>query len=76
MVKPKFSPRIALKSNSKAKAVVSRKTYDEKQRQISAAVQYCQDNNYKGKKALNRPISSHQGSQIHCKKIVWGGGTW
>ena len=52
MVKPKFSPRVILTSNSKAKASISRKSYDEKQKQIEEAVKFCKENDCKGKKAL------------------------
>ena len=40
------------KSNSKAKAEVNRKNYNEKLKQIEDAVKYCKENNCKGKSAL------------------------
>ena len=44
--------RISFKSNSKAKANINRKAYNERQKQIADAVSYCLENNCKGKAAL------------------------
>ena len=77
MVKPKFqmkiqrtSYHIQYKPNSKAEAIVKRKNINEREKQIQAAVNCCEENGNKGYVALLLSTKSSQAPLCTPKKAL------